>query len=108
MVRRLRVQKPQSGVVDTPMGRSLAYPPPPLLHAMAGVTHRKRGSEGTKSTRAGSEESKHCEGLAGLSDAVKYAGEDVVCLHVSAFWPVLMTHVFFVCSRPQNVIFILH
>lgn len=37
----------------------------------------------------------------------KYAWEDALCLHVSACWPVLMTHFCSVCTRPQNVIFIL-
>lgn len=58
----MRVQKPQSGVVDTPIAilgvsSSSSTTSFPLPHALVRVTHRKRGSEGMRSERAGNEES---------------------------------------------------
>lgn len=60
----MRVQKPQSGVVDTPIAvlgvpSSSSTTSFPLPHALVRVTHRKRGSEGMRSERAGNGESKH-------------------------------------------------
>lgn len=71
------MQKPQSGVVDTPIGVSssssftTAFP---LPHALVRVTHRKRGNEGMKSESVGNEESKHPgEGVAEWRGAIKHA-----------------------------------
>lgn len=58
------------GVSTSSSSTSSSSPP----QALVIVTHRKRGSEGTKSESAGNEQSKHSgEGVAGWRDAIRNA-----------------------------------
>lgn len=110
----LRVQKPQSDVVDTPSGVSSSFSSTSSSSSfpstLVKVTHRRKGSEETKSKcailkRANS----RVWGRQGGRDAKKCALKlkSSVCACVSPVGPFVMTHFRSVCTRPPNVIFAL-